>query len=127
MKLRNNARTPCQYCPAVECSELSISRDWDRSEQSAPQSDGRYAKFRNDNGVNEIRIGVREFECIGVTPPHDHPHVYLNMGEMDTIICPYCATRFRFDVRLTRFDADPPDCIFAEPSGTHGDTFSVAS
>src|SRR4051794_10430864 len=41
---------------------------------------GGYLKFRNDHGVPEIRIGVKEFECIGVSPPLDHPHVYINMG-----------------------------------------------
>jgi hypothetical protein len=30
-----------------------------------------YPKFRNDRGVAEIRIGVREFDCIGVSPPQD--------------------------------------------------------
>ena len=35
-------------------------------------------KFTNDAGMREIRIGVREFECIGATPPYDHPHVYLD-------------------------------------------------
>jgi uncharacterized Zn-finger protein len=73
-----------------------------------------YPKFRNDRGVPEIRIGVREFRCIGVSPPLDHPHVYINMGEADTILCPYCATRFRFDPRLTRLAADPPDSFFAD-------------
>jgi uncharacterized Zn-finger protein len=38
-----------------------------------------YPKFRNDRGVPEICIGVKEFECIGVSPPHDHPHIYINM------------------------------------------------
>ncbi len=65
-------------------------------------------------GVPEIRIGVREFKCIGVSPPQDHPHVYIDMREADTILCPYCATRFRFDPRLTPLDADPPDSFFAE-------------
>jgi uncharacterized Zn-finger protein len=73
-----------------------------------------YPKFRNDRGVPEIRIGVREFKCIGVSPPLDHPHVYINMGEADTILCPYCATRFRFDPRLTPLAADPPDSYFAD-------------
>ena len=68
-----------------------------------------YLKFRNDRGVPEICIGVREFKCVGVSPPQDHPHVYINMGEADTILCPYCGTRFRFDPRLTPLDADPPD------------------
>jgi uncharacterized Zn-finger protein len=74
----------------------------------------RLSKFRNDRGVPEIRIGVREFRCIGVSPPQDHPHVYINMGEADTILCLYCATRFRFDPRLTASDADPPDSYFAD-------------
>jgi uncharacterized Zn-finger protein len=77
-------------------------------------SDSRYPKFRNDRGIPEIRIGVREFKCIGVSPPRDHPHVYINMGEADTILCPYCATRFRFDPRLMPLDADPPDSIFVD-------------
>jgi uncharacterized Zn-finger protein len=75
---------------------------------------GGYPKFRNDRGVPEICIGVKEFMCIGESSPQDHPHVYINMGEADTILCPYCATRFRFDPRLTPLDADPPDSFFAD-------------
>ena len=75
-------------------------------------SGGGYPKFRNDRGVPEIRIGVKEFMCIGESPPHDHPHIYINMGEADTILCHYCATRFRFDPRLTPLGAEPPDSIF---------------
>ena len=74
----------------------------------------RLSKFRNDRGVPEIRIGVSEFKCIGISPPQDHPHVYINMGQADTILCPYCVTRFRFDPRLTASDADPPDSFFAD-------------
>jgi uncharacterized Zn-finger protein len=48
----------------------------------------RLSKFRNDRGVPEIRIRVREFKCVGISPPLDHPHVYINMGEADTILCP---------------------------------------
>ena len=73
-----------------------------------------YPKFRNDRGVPEICIGVKEFECIGVSPPHDHPHIYIDMREADTIPCPYCGTRFRFDPRLTPLDADPPDSVFTD-------------
>src|SRR5215831_8455511 len=75
---------------------------------------GNYPKFRNDRGVPEIRIGVREFRCIGVSPPQDHPHIYIDMGAADMILCPYCGTRFRFDPRLTPFDADPPDSFFGD-------------
>ncbi len=73
-----------------------------------------YAKLRNDRAVPEIRIGVKEFKCIGVSPPHDHPHIYLDMGDEDTIICPYCATLFRFDPRLGTGEADPPDCLYSD-------------
>jgi uncharacterized Zn-finger protein len=77
------------------------------------EMDGGCLKFRNDHGAPEIRIGVKEFECIGVSPPQHHPQVYINMGKADTIFCPYCATRFRFDPRLTPLEADPPDSLFA--------------
>jgi len=75
----------------------------------------RYPKFRNDHGLTEIRIGAREFLCIGVSPPQDHPHVYINMGDQDKILCPYCATLFRFDPRLEAFAADPPDSLHLDP------------
>ena len=35
----------------------------------------------NDKGVDRIKIGVKEFQCMGAAPPHDHPHVYLDMGQ----------------------------------------------
>jgi uncharacterized Zn-finger protein len=69
-------------------------------------------QFRNDGGVKEIHIGAREFECIGATPPQDHPHVYLEMGKDDWFLCPYCSTKFRFDSSLHEFEADPPECVF---------------
>jgi len=71
-------------------------------------------RFIIHRGVLEICIGVREFKCIGVSPPQDHPHVYIDMSEAHTILCPYCATRFRFDPRSTPLDADPPDSFFAD-------------
>jgi uncharacterized Zn-finger protein len=71
-------------------------------------SDSGHPKFRNDRGVPEICIGVREFECIGVSPPA-RPPAHLH----DTILCPYYGTRFRFDPRLTPLDAEPPDSFFA--------------
>ena len=78
---------------------------------------GRYPKFQNDLAVPEIRIGMREFNCIGASPPHDHPHVYINMGGRDTILCPYCATRYRHDARLLPFEAVPQESFFADPAG----------
>ncbi len=35
------------------------------------------------------------------------------MGNKETILCPYCATLFRFDPRLSTGEADPPDSLFA--------------
>ena len=85
-----------------------------QSQRAESMSDSSHPKFRNDRGVPEICIGVREFECIGVSPPQDHPHIYIDMGGADTILCPYCGTRFRFDPRLRPLDAEPPDSFFVE-------------
>ena len=60
----------------------------------------RYPKFHNEVGVPIVRIGCREFKCIGDKPPQDHPHIYLNMGDASEIGCPYCSTLFRFDPSL---------------------------
>src|SRR3977135_2526053 len=35
-----------------------------------------YPKFHNEVGVPIVRIGCREFKCIGDKPPQDHPHIY---------------------------------------------------
>jgi uncharacterized Zn-finger protein len=86
------------------------------SSEQQPHKTGQYPKFQNDLAVAEIRIGAREFNCIGVSPPHDHPHVYLNMGNQDTILCPYCSTRFRFDPRLKPSEAIPPESVYTDIS-----------
>ena len=44
--------------------------------------------FHNDPGVSTIEIGAREFMCVGAKPPFDHPHVFLDMGADQEIICP---------------------------------------
>ena len=73
-----------------------------------------YPKFHNEVGVPIVRIGCREFKCIGDKPPQDHPHVYLNMGDASEIVCPYCSTLFRFDQSLGSHEADPADCAFGD-------------
>ncbi len=72
-----------------------------------------YPKFKNDRGLPEIQIGVKEFRCAVAEVPHDHPHIYLNIGGADSIICPYCATRFRYNVDLGS-RAIPADSVFEE-------------
>jgi uncharacterized Zn-finger protein len=80
---------------------------------SAPGQEGRiYPQLRNDRGVARIRIGTREFECIGQSPPEDHPHVYLEMGQRDEISCSYCGTLFEFDRSFQSFAAIPSDSVF---------------
>jgi uncharacterized Zn-finger protein len=66
--------------------------------------------FHNDPGVPVIEIGAKEFMCVGATPPFDHPHVFLDMGEANEIICPYCSTLYRFDPSLTSHEAKPSEC-----------------
>ncbi|MBL0935473.1 MAG: zinc-finger domain-containing protein [Rhizobiaceae bacterium] len=71
-------------------------------------------KFKNDHGVREIRIGLKEFMCAGASPPQDHPHIFLDMGDLDRIICPYCGTAFRFDPDLGPLESDPADSFFVD-------------
>ena len=66
----------------------------------------------NDQGVDRIKIGVKEFQCMGAAPPHDHPHVYLDMGHEAQIVCPYCSTLFVHDGALKATESDPPACIY---------------
>ena len=48
-----------------------------------------YPKFHNEVGVPIVRIGCREFKCIGDKPPQDHPHIDLNMGDASEILGNY--------------------------------------
>ena len=66
--------------------------------------------FHNDAGVAVIEIGAREFMCVGARPPFDHPHVFLDMGDDNEIICPYCSTLYRFDPALDPHAANPAEC-----------------
>ncbi|MFN3658095.1 MAG: zinc-finger domain-containing protein [Pseudolabrys sp.] len=66
--------------------------------------------FHNDPGVPVIEIGAKEFMCVGAKPPFDHPHVFLDMGDNDEIICPYCSTLYRFDTHLDQHAARPSAC-----------------
>ena len=66
--------------------------------------------FHNDPGVPVIEIGATEFMCVGATPPYDHPHVFLVLGEDKEIICPYCSTLYRFNPKLDSHAAKPPEC-----------------
>jgi uncharacterized Zn-finger protein len=68
--------------------------------------------FQNDMGVPVIEIGAREFMCIGARPPHDHPHVYLDMGAASEMICPYCSTLYRYNPALRPDTARPAEALW---------------
>jgi uncharacterized Zn-finger protein len=70
--------------------------------------------FHNERGVAVIEIGAREFKCIGALPPNDHPHVYLDMGDDNEIICPYCSTLYRHEPSLDPHTARPEDCALPD-------------
>ena len=68
--------------------------------------------FHNDPGVEVIHVGAKEFMCIGATPPFDHPHVFIDMGGDDDILCSYCSTRFVYDASLREDEARPAACVW---------------
>ena len=70
--------------------------------------------FTNDAGVRSIAIGVKEFMCVGASPPLDHPHVFLDMGESDEKICPYCSTHYRYRADLGPTETDPPGHLYRD-------------
>jgi uncharacterized Zn-finger protein len=70
--------------------------------------------FHNDAGVSVIEIGSQEFMCVGANPPFDHPHVFLDLGNDNEIICPYCSTLYRFAVDLKPGEARPPECVLKD-------------
>ncbi len=74
------------------------------------------AHFQNDQGVNEIAIGVKEFMCCGASVPHDHPHVFLDMGGDSEIVCPYCSTLYKHAGDLSANETRPEGCVFHEQS-----------
>jgi uncharacterized Zn-finger protein len=70
--------------------------------------------LHNDQGASVIHIGAKEFMCVGATAPFDHPHVYLDMGSDNEIICPYCSTHYRFRSDLHADQSDPKGCVLTE-------------
>lgn len=71
--------------------------------------------FHNDAGHRSIEIGVKEFMCTGALSPNDHPHVYLDMGDDEEKVCPYCSTLYKFNANLKAVETVPEGCLFSEP------------
>lgn len=76
---------------------------------------GSIPHFQNDAGHASIEIGVKEFMCVGASRPQDHPHVYIDMGEDDEKVCPYCSTLYRYSSKLKAAETVPPGCLFLDP------------
>ena len=74
--------------------------------------------FHNDPGVPVIHLGSKEFMCIGAKPPFDHPHVFLDMGSDDEIVCQYCSTLYKYRPDLKTGSAEPAECLYHEQAGT---------
>lgn len=68
--------------------------------------------FSNDAGVELIRVGAREFMCIGARPPFDHPHSFLDMGDETEKVCPYCSTLYRWDPSLPPGRSIPAEAAY---------------
>lgn len=68
--------------------------------------------YQNDMGLSKIEIGSREFMCVGAKPPYDHPHVFLNLGAAEEIVCPYCSTLFKHNANLGAGHANPEAAVW---------------
>lgn len=68
--------------------------------------------FHNTDGMPQIEIGAKEFKCIGALPPQDHPHVFLDMGDDQDMVCPYCSTHYVFNSKLKSNAADPQSALY---------------
>ena len=69
-----------------------------------------YPIYKNDIGAPAITIGVKNFMCMGETPPMDHPWIFITMGDKDTVNCLYCNTIFKYDSTLSFRYTQPPEC-----------------
>ncbi len=79
-------------------------------------ADIRTPHYHNTAGHRIIEISAREFMCIGAIPPYDHPHVFLDMGDDEEMVCPYCSTLYRFNPKLKAGTSKPDDCAWQPDS-----------
>lgn len=68
--------------------------------------------FHNTEGLARIEIGSKEFMCVGAKPPFDHPHVFLDMGADNEVVCPYCSTLYVYNASLPAGTSEPISAIF---------------
>ena len=75
-------------------------------------SDHSTPHYHNQPGAKQVRVGAKEFMCVGALPPFDHPHVFIDMGKEIDIVCPYCSTHYIYNSRLAPGTADPPSAVY---------------
>jgi uncharacterized Zn-finger protein len=68
--------------------------------------------FHNSQGLDLIEVGSKEFKCVGALPPFDHPHIYMDMGKDNDIVCPYCSTHYVFNPKLEAGTAEPASAVY---------------
>jgi uncharacterized Zn-finger protein len=110
---RNQCYPPV-WCAAFDASASSLLRLRSLPPKVNPMADNVVPHFHNDAGVPVIEIGSQEFMCVGANPPFDHPHVFLDLGNDNEIICPYCSTLYRFAADLGAGEARPPECVLKD-------------
>ena len=75
---------------------------------------GAVSHLQNDMGAASIETGAHEIMCIGAKPPFDHPHVFLDMGDDNEKVCPYCSTLYRYSAKLKATETQPPGCLYID-------------
>ena len=63
--------------------------------------------FHNQPGLAQVRVGAKEFMCIGARPPFDHPHIFIDMGADTETVCPYCSTLYKYNPALKADESIP--------------------
>ena len=68
--------------------------------------------FHNTQGLPRIEVGSKEFMCIGALPPFDHPHIFIDMGADNEIVCSYCSTHYVFNPTLPAGISEPLSAVY---------------
>jgi uncharacterized Zn-finger protein len=78
----------------IDCRPaFAIIRTYDRS-TGGRKAAGKGRVTESMKPPEEIEVTTREVSCDGGGGASGHPRVFLNMGETDSIDCPYCGRRF---------------------------------
>lgn len=68
--------------------------------------------FHNTEGLKRIEVGSKEFMCVGALPPFDHPHIFIDMGKGNDVVCPYCSTHYVFNASLPAGTSQPLSAVY---------------